>query len=132
MKLCAILAICAGLLAGPALAAEPVEGLWQTRPDDNGNVGHVQIAPCGAALCGTLIRSFGPDGKEIASPNIGRRIVWDMQPEGGGAYAGGKVWTPDRDKTYRSHIQLDGDRLTVKGCVLGGLACRGQDWTRAR
>lgn len=127
-----MLAICVALLAGPTLAAEPVEGLWQTRPDDNGNFGHVRIEPCGAALCGTLIRSFGPDGKEIESPNIGRKIVWDMRPEGNGTYGGGKVWTPDRDKIYRSRMILDGERLTVKGCVLGGLACRGQDWTRAR
>lgn len=119
-------------LAAPALAADPVEGIWQTRPDDNGNFGHVRIEPCGARICGTLVTAFGPGGAQIESPNIGKRLVWDMAPEGGGAYAGGKVWSPDRDKTYNAKMQLSGDTLTVRGCVLGGLACRGQDWARAR
>ncbi|PKP79283.1 MAG: DUF2147 domain-containing protein [Alphaproteobacteria bacterium HGW-Alphaproteobacteria-2] len=119
-------------LAAPAFAADPVEGVWQTRPDDNGNFGHVQVAPCGAQICGTLITSFNSEGKQIESPNVGRQIVWAMTPEGNGSYGGGKIWAPDRDKVYNSRMQLSGDVLTVKGCVLGGLACRGSEWVRAR
>ena len=56
------------LLAGTALA-DPVEGVWQTRKDDNGNFGHVEIKPCGPAFCGVLVRAFNGDGEEIALSN---------------------------------------------------------------
>lgn len=129
-----VFAMAAGiaLTAGAALAADPVEGLWKTKPDDNGKFGHVEMAPCGAALCGTLVRSFDASGAEVASPNIGRQIVWDMVPNGDGSYGGGKVWAPDRDKTYRSKMVLSGDSLAVSGCVLGGVICRDSGWSRVK
>jgi uncharacterized protein (DUF2147 family) len=126
----AVLALGLGL-AAPAFAADPAEGVWQTAPDDNGNFGHVQIAACGAKLCGTLVRAFDGSGAPIASPNIGRQIVWDMVPEGGGAYGDGQVWAPDRDRTYRAKMELSGDTLAVSGCVLGGAVCRASTWRRA-
>ena len=55
-----------------------------------------------------------------------------MAAKGGGAYGGGKVWAPDRDKTYNSKMQLSGDSLAVSGCVLGGIICRASDWTRVK
>lgn len=119
------------LVAGAA-AADPVEGMWKTKPDDNGNYGHVEIAPCGTAFCGVLVKAFDGAGKELDSPNVGKQIVWDMSAAGEGAYEGGKVWAPDRDKTYRSKMQLSGDSLAVSGCVLGGVICRASDWTRVK
>ncbi len=118
------------LWAGAAMAADPVEGIWKTKPDDNGNFGYVQIKPCGAALCGTLIQSFDGTGAKMDSENIGKKIVWDMMAAGGGSYVDGQVWAPDRDKTYNSKMQLTGNTLAVSGCVLGGLICRASDWTR--
>ena len=125
-----ILAAALAALALPAHAADPVEGIWRTKPDDNGKYGQVRIAPCGALLCGTLIRAFDNTGTEIPSENIGKLIVWDMAPEGDGSYGGGKVWAPDRDKTYNSKMELTGSTLAVSGCVLGGLICRASEWSR--
>lgn len=111
--------------------ADPVEGLWKTKPDDNGDYGHVLIQPCGPAFCGVLKRAFAADGTEKPSENIGRRIVWDMAAEGDGAYGGGKIWSPDRDKTYSGKMQLAGNGLAVSGCVLG--ICRdGGTWMRLK
>jgi uncharacterized protein (DUF2147 family) len=115
-----------------AAFADPVEGVWKTKPDDNGNFGHVQIAPCGAKLCGVLIKAFDGAGAEKASENIGKQIVWDMVANGDGTYGGGKVWAPDRDKTYKSKMSLSGDTLSVSGCVLGGVICRASDWSRVK
>ncbi|MBT9244355.1 DUF2147 domain-containing protein [Gemmobacter fulvus] len=118
------------LVAGMA-HADPVEGIWKTKPDDNGNFGHVQVKPCGPAFCGTLIKAFDGSGAQIESPNVGKRIIWDMVAQGGGAYAEGKVWSPDRNKTYNSKMQLSGNGLAVKGCVLG--ICRdGGTWSRVK
>ena len=127
-----VVALVLGLgVAGAAHAAEPVEGIWQTKPDDNGNFGHIEIKPCGEAYCGTLIKAFDGAGAQIESPNGGRQIVWDMMASGDGNYEDGKVWSPDRDKTYNSYMILQGDGLTVKGCVLG--ICRdGGTWSRVQ
>lgn len=124
-----ILAAALALVAGAA-AADPVEGVWMTQPDDNGNYAHVTITPCGAEICGVLGKGFDSAGSPIASPNIGRQMIWGMEPRGGGAYRGGKIWAPDRDKTYNARMTLGGNRLKVEGCVLG--ICRGQTWRRVQ
>lgn len=133
MKRLALIAVAGLLAAGPALAADPVAGLWQTKPDDNGNFGYIQIAPCGTKICGVLVKSFDKAGKPMKSGNIGKKIVWDMVDLGNGAYGDGKIWSPDRDKTYASKMELTGDKLAVSGCILGGLICRsGGTWTRVK
>ncbi len=125
-------AIAAALIfaAGTAMA-DPVEGIWQTKKDDNGNYGHIEVKPCGPAFCGVLIKSFDTAGAPLESPNIGRKIVWDMVPYADGLYDDGKVYSPDRDKTYNADMTLSGDKLAVRGCVLG--ICRdGGTWTRVQ
>jgi len=120
----------AAVLAGSASLsqAEPLIGLWQTAPDDNGNFGHIQVAPCGAQICGTLVRSFDAGGQEIASDFTGRLIISETVAQGDGAYRG-KIFAPDRGRTYGSRLVLSGDSLAVSGCVLG--VCRdGGTWKR--
>ncbi|WP_425040653.1 DUF2147 domain-containing protein [Primorskyibacter sp. S187A] len=113
-----------------AVAADPVFGTWKTQPGDDGAYGLVTIKACGSEICGTLGKGFDKSGKEVKSPNIGKRMIWAMKSNGGGKYSGGKIWAPDRDKTYNSRMTLSGNALKVQGCVLG--ICRGQTWTRVR
>jgi len=116
------------VLTAGAAAADPLEGMWRTSKDDNGNFGLIQVAPCGAKLCGVLVRSFNSGGQQIESPYNGRNIISETVAQGSGAYRG-KVYSPDRDKTYNSRLQLNGNSLKVSGCVLG--VCRdGGTWTR--
>lgn len=124
-----LLAAALAALALPA-AADPVLGRWRTAPDDNGNTGIIDMAACGNRVCGTLIQAFDGAGNRVTSPNIGRRIVWDMEPAGSGRYRNGQVWAPDRDRTYNARMELRGDQLGVSGCVL--VFCREAVWTRAR
>ncbi|MEL6644810.1 MAG: DUF2147 domain-containing protein [Pseudomonadota bacterium] len=123
--LAATLAICA-----TTAGADPVLGTYKTQPDDNGNFGHVELYPCEGNICGVIRKAFDGSGAEVASDHIGRRMLWDMTPQGGGAYGGGKIWAPDRDKVYTSKMELSGDALSVSGCVL--VVCRSQNWTRVR
>ncbi|MGB4829428.1 MAG: DUF2147 domain-containing protein [Paracoccaceae bacterium] len=119
------------LFGTAALAADPVEGTWKTKVDDNGHYGYVQIKPCGPAFCGTLIKAFDGAGKQIDSPNIGRKIVWDMVAYSDGLYDDGKIYSPDRDKTYNADMTLSGNSLSVRGCVFG--ICRdGGTWKRVK
>ena len=116
------------LLAGGAALADPLEGTWRTAADDNGNTGQIEVASCGAMLCGVLVKAFDGSGAEIPSDNIGRQLIWDTTSNGDGTYSG-QVYSPDRDKTYNSYLVLSGDSLSVRGCVLG--FCReGGVWSR--
>ena len=121
------LAAAFALTAGAALAADPIEGVWQTQPDE-GSVALVQIAPCGGAFCGTIVRTFKGQ-QEYPSPNIGKQIVIGMTPSGGGAYAG-KVLRPADNKVYNGKAQVSGSAMKLSGCVAGGLICKSQTWTR--
>ena len=119
------------IFAATSAFADPVEGIWQTKKDDNGNFGFVEVKPCGPAFCGVLIKSFDPAGKPKDSPNIGRKIIWDMVAYPDGLYDDGQIYSPDRDKTYNSDMTLTGDKLAVRGCVFG--ICRdGGTWSRVK
>lgn len=121
--------IAALVLVAGAAAADPIEGLWKTQPDD-GSYGHVKIAPCGAGYCGTIMRTFRADG-EYKSPTIGKQVVRNMVPAGGGKY-NGKVWRPSNDKIYVGKAELKGNKMKLGGCVAGGLICAKQTWTRIK
>lgn len=128
MKQLAAIAV-AALWIGSAAAADQIEGVWQT-DDDDGAFAHVTIAPCGDGFCGTISRTFNRQG-EFASPNQGRQIVRDMVPNGADSYEG-VVWRPSNGKTYIGKVDLDGDRMALRGCITGGLICARQNWTRVR
>ena len=126
-KIAAFLA--ALMLAAPAWAADPIEGVWKTQPDD-GAYAHVTIKPCGNAYCGVISRTFNASG-EYKSPNLGKRLVIDMVPQGGGSYEG-KVWRPSNNKIYLGKISVNGGSMALRGCVAGGLLCSKQTWARLR
>ena len=43
----------------------------------------------------------------------------------------GEVYNAQNGETYTSYISLKSpDVLSIEGCVLGGLFCGGEDWTR--
>ncbi len=109
-------------------AADPLEGRWRTAPDDNGNTGIINVVPCGAEFCGTLVEAFDSTGATMVSENVGRTIISEMVPHGSGEYRG-RIYSPDRDRTYNSRLQLSGSTISVRGCVFG--ICRdGGTWTR--
>lgn len=116
-------------LAAGAAAADPVEGTWQTQPDD-GAYAHIVMAPCGPNFCGKIARTF-KDGAEVKSPNIGKTLVIDMAPQGGGKYVG-QVWRPSNNKIYSGNIVLSGDSMKLAGCIAGGLLCSKQTWSRIK
>jgi uncharacterized protein (DUF2147 family) len=41
------------------------------------------------------------------------------------------VFVPDMGRRFASQIdQLSPGRMRVRGCILGGLLCKSQNWTR--
>lgn len=95
--------------AFPAIAG--VSGLY-VRP--NGHL--VQVSPCGKSFCLT----------SQTAPNKGRS-VGQFTPTGNGQFTG-KITDLSNGKTYSGKAKYDGKKLTVAGCVLGGLICKSEDW----
>ena len=120
-------ALAALVVSAGAAWADPIEGMWQTQPDD-GAYAHVKIGPCGGAFCGTIVKSF-KDGAEYKSENVGKKIVIDMVPQGNGKYEG-KVFRPSNKKTYLGKITVNGGSMAMSGCVAGGLLCAKQSWKK--
>lgn len=124
---------CAASFALASLAtasgAQEVTGLWRSQATDEGYI-EIRIKPCGPAICGTIERARNLDGVEGPYPHVGRKMIWDMAADGAGEWSNGKIWHPEKDKVFKSKMELQGDALKVSGCVLG--ICLGQEWTRVR
>lgn len=118
--------IAASVIAGPVAAQDPT-GTWRTEATERGYL-EIQVSPCGAAMCGTIVRAISTAGETGTYPHIGRQMIWDMQPDGAGKWSGGKIWDPRNDKVYNSKMELGGSSLRVSGCVFG--VCQGQSWQR--
>ena len=106
---------CTGLIlmAGPALAEEPIVGSWK-RP--NGTI--IQYSSCGAdTYCGTVMTGEYK-GKSIGSMS-GKN----------GSYKG-KVNKLDEGKTYNGKATATASTLSLAGCVMGGLICKSESLTR--
>lgn len=108
--------------------ADPIVGTWASETNEEGASLHVKIETCGSAICGTVSKVLGHEDTSA----VGKPMIWDMVAQGDGEYKGGRVWAPDNDKTYSGKLLLNGDVLTMSGCALGGLVCRGNDFTRLK
>jgi len=118
--------------ANENLSAQSATGLFQTEPGDGGGYLHVRVGPCTEnpeQVCGIIESAFSEDG-EVSTDyeHLGKKMLWKMVDKGNGKYSSGKIWAPDRDKTYRSKMQVSDKGLKVKGCV--GPICRAQNWQR--
>jgi uncharacterized protein (DUF2147 family) len=133
--------MCLWLLPVTAYAADP-RGTWSTE----GQESQVQITECATGLCGTIVGlkepndpqtgkpwtdSHNPDRSKRGQPLIGTQVVLGMKPAGSDKWSG-EFYNADDGKNYRGNLIMAGDRaMKVQGCVLGGLICKSQTWTRA-
>ncbi|WP_176592110.1 DUF2147 domain-containing protein [Sphingobium sp. EM0848] len=120
--------------AAPALAAKvPVaqpEGLWL---GPHNNVA-VRTGPCGDRLCGWVVwadREAQDDARDGGTARlIGTELLEDYRADGKNEWRG-TVFVPDMGRRFSSQIsQLSPAQMRVKGCILGGLLCKSQTWTR--
>ncbi len=122
-------------MATPAIAAAPsVAGNWLTE----GGKAIVQVAPCGAALCGRIVRIVKPDpGKPLNDANNPDKALRSRPILGIAILSGftpnsdrwkGQIYDPQSGRTYRSELSREGNTLKVKGCF--GPFCRTQEWAK--
>ena len=129
------------IMIGPARAADPF-GTWLTEDQK----GKIRIVDCGGALCGTLVWLKQPidpdthkpktdknnkDASKQGRPLLGIPIVLGMRPSGGDKWEG-QVYNAEDGSTYSGSFTMTGANSAIlKGCIMGGLLCKGQTWTRA-
>ena len=124
--------ISAGLLAWPsaALAKAPIEGHWV---NPKGSV-TVRIGACGPAYCGTVIdastKAKATARKGGTSSLIGTQVMSDFRPRGDGTFRG-RAFDPKRNIRAPATIRMIGNStLVVRGCVISGIICKEQRWTK--
>ncbi len=123
-------AICVALSsAASAAVAEDVTGVWKTKPRSGGAYITVKIAPCATnrtERCGTVVGAYHGARPEM----IGEEMLKGLKPQENGTWSDGEIINPKSGEAYHSKLKrLSADTLEVKGCVVGGLICSGQDWT---
>lgn len=124
-----ILIILAASGASPP-AMQSVEGRW-TNPKRNVVL---KLAPCGSELCGTVewaSRKAIEDARRGGTRSlIGAQVMSGFKPDGAGNFKG-RATDPKRGLRGSATIRLtSSDTLQVKGCAVGGLMCREQQWKR--
>lgn len=124
--------VAAALFALPsaAFAQAPIEGRWV---NPKGSV-TVRVAPCGAGYCATVINANAKakaTAKKGGTPRlIGTTVMRDFRPVGNGIYKG-QAFDPKRNIRAPATIRLIGDStLVVKGCLISGIICKEQRWSR--
>jgi uncharacterized protein (DUF2147 family) len=125
------------VIAAAASTVNPFLGRWHTP----GDKAVVEISPCGAQLCGTIIRAApapntttaprdrnNPDPAQRGRPLAGLRMLSGFV-QGRNGWTGGTIYNPTNGMTYRSNMTLGLDgNLKVSGCV--AFICQEQVWLR--
>ena len=127
-----LIAVFAVVLPATARSASP-EGLWLV--DDK--TGRIRIEKCGGQMWGIIAWQKIPKNDENnpnparhSKPLVGSAILIGMKPAGGDRWEG-DVYNPRDGRIYSSKMALlPSGQLEIKGCVLGGLICGGENWTR--
>jgi uncharacterized protein (DUF2147 family) len=138
MRLPILAALCLVQGCASAAAAEP-RGAWLVEDKS----AQIQIENCGGALWGVVVwermpgrDNENPDPALRGRPTLGIPILLGMRPvapDGVGAIWRGQIYNAMNGRTYEASIKLaNPDLLHLEGCVLGGLFCGGQDWTRVK
>ncbi|MBX3585689.1 MAG: DUF2147 domain-containing protein [Ramlibacter sp.] len=123
--------------AQPHPASSDPTGRWIT---ESGNL-EVELAPCGAVLCGTVVRVLGnrsmsgsgqqPMVAADPRPALGMVILSNLKDEGAGEYFG-TIYNRENAKTYKVRVNLGApDRLVVHPYIGLPLFGQTQQWRRA-
>src|SRR4051812_22589974 len=113
-----------------ASAQAAIEGRWK---NPKGSV-VVRVGPCGDAYCGTVVDATDKaktTARKGGTPKlIGTRILSGLRAAGNGTFKG-QAFDPKRNIHAPATIRLlSPSTLVVKGCLIRGIICKEQRWTR--
>ena len=132
-----VLAFAFSFLAPITVLAAEATGEWLIEDGD----ARVRIAPCGADLCGSVasikegaptVDVNNPDPAKRSRPLLGSAVLLGLKPTAAGEWTG-SLYDAENGRTYIGKLTIiDEHHLKVAGCVLGGLICESQIWTRTK
>ncbi|NYT41606.1 DUF2147 domain-containing protein [Sphingomonas sp. R-74633] len=125
-----VLALGAAFLLSAAPLPDGIEGVW-ANPH---NSVHIRYESCGkGAICGTVVWASDKakaDAKRGGTDQlIGTPIFRNLYKDGPNRWKG-KVFVPDIRKTFSGTVTIEGDKMTGRGCLLLGVGCKAQTWSR--
>lgn len=122
------------ILAASGAAAAPASptGVWRNASDSV----RIRVAPCGRALCGTVVSASAKARADAAAGGtprlVGTQLFREFRRAEGGGWSG-TVFVPDLGLEVDGTLALDGaNTLVGSGCLLGNIGCREQRWVRVR
>ncbi len=88
---------------------------------------------CGKQLCGRVVAATAraqEKARERGVPKlIGTELLRGFRRSGGGW--SGSLFVPDQGQTVESTVRVAGpNQLEISGCLIGGVLCKTQVWTR--
>ena len=114
----ALTAIATAALITNAFAASP-NGTWL-----RGNGAHIQAFDCGGGLGLKVVKS--PEAAKV-----GKTIMCGAKKTSENKWKGTLLNLDDNQK-YSGYVELSGGSLTLSGCVLGGIICSNDTWSRIK
>ena len=133
-----------GAVAGLTLAAavsllSPAAALSQQAGTDNvwrnpQNSVHVRVHPCGKSRCGTVVwanQKAKADSARGGTPNlVGKELFRDFREVSPKVWKG-KVFVPDLNRVFTGTGTIkDQNTVVARGCLMAGIGCKSQTWTR--
>ena len=122
----------AALLAAPAPATTILPGTW-ANPSKSV---HVAFKRCGQAMCGTIVWANAKaqaDARRGGTDKlIGAVLFEGFVPESGARWRGA-VFIPDIGQRVSGTITQENARTIIgEGCLIAGLGCKSQRWSRIK
>jgi uncharacterized protein (DUF2147 family) len=106
-----------------AFAAAAPTGEWAR---EDGLV-RARVTRCGSNICAT--NTWTRDPNSVEKP--GDRFIMSVRAANPGHWTG-SAFDPQRKINFTVDLQIEGNRLTTRGCISGSTVCNSFAWTRIR
>lgn len=131
----------ASSLSAKEVKADDILGVYVT----DGGKSNVEIYRCGDHYCGKIVwlkeplndkgepkvDGENPDASLKGRPIMGMKFLWGFKFDGDDMWEKGNIYDPENGKTYDCQMSLDGNKLNVRGYILGmSFLGRTTVWTR--
>ena len=118
------------LLSAAQSPPASVEGRWKS-PGGNSII---DIAPCGASLCGTVAWASAKAqqaARKGTDQLIGAQLLTNLTERRQGRWQG-RLFIPDKNMRVTAKIELASpQQLKVSGCLAGKALCKSELWSRS-
>ena len=121
------------MTSATAPAEKPGEEIILRNPS---NSVHVRVHPCGRSRCGTVVwanEKAKADSARGGTRNlVGTQLFREFREVSPKVWKG-KVFVPDINKVFTGTGTVkDKNTVVARGCLIAGIGCKSQTWTRVR